>query len=176
MLSMWRIGGPARKHGVIDADIRHAVRTAMRRVVMNEDLTMLIGPASEGALLEIGVLDIDGETTRSSYTPCPFDRSSTGSWNEEVIKMRHTDDEIEQAASRFEQLADELDPATAEVDHTEDLRAIAAVSEAVRADEARLREAVEVARAHDRSWNQIAVALGVSRQAARQRFTDKTHA
>jgi hypothetical protein len=90
--------------------------------------------------------------------------------------MRHTDDEIERAASRFEQLADELDPANAQVDHTEDLRAIAAVSEAVRADEARLREAVEVARAHERSWNQIAVALGVSRQAARQRFTDKADA
>ena len=90
--------------------------------------------------------------------------------------MRHTDDEIERTARRFEQLADELDPATAEVDHTDDLRAIAAVSEAVRADEARLREAVEVARAHDRSWNEIAVALGVSRQAARQRFTDKAHA
>ena len=89
--------------------------------------------------------------------------------------MRHTDDEIERAARRFEQLADEFDPATAEVDQTDDLRAIAAVSEAVRADEARLREAVEVARAHDRSWNQIGVALGVSRQAARQRFTDKTH-
>jgi hypothetical protein len=88
--------------------------------------------------------------------------------------MRHTD-EIERAAGRFEQLADELDPADAEVDQTDDLRAIAAVSEAVRADEARLREAVEVARAHDRSWNQIGVALGVSRQAARQRFTDKTH-
>ena len=88
--------------------------------------------------------------------------------------MGHTDDEIEAAAIRFEKLADELDPATAEVERTEDLRAIAAVSEAVREDEARLREAVEVARTHDRSWNQIAVALGVSRQAARQRFTDKT--
>jgi hypothetical protein len=95
--------------------------------------------------------------------------------DEEVIRMGHTDDEIEAAASRFEKLADELDPATTEFERTEDLRAIAAVSEAVRADEARLREAVEVARAHDRSWNQIAVALGVSRQAARQRFTDRTH-
>lgn len=27
---------------------------------MDEDLTMLIGPASNGALLEVGVLDIDG--------------------------------------------------------------------------------------------------------------------
>lgn len=55
-----RIGGPARKHDVADADIWHAVRTAVRRVVMDEDLTMLIGPASDGALLEIGVLDYDG--------------------------------------------------------------------------------------------------------------------
>lgn len=84
--------------------------------------------------------------------------------------MRHTDDEIEHAAQRFEQLADELDPVSAEIDDTEDLRAIAAASEAARADETRLRDAVEVARARGRSWNHIAVALGVSRQAARQRF------
>lgn len=89
---------------------------------------------------------------------------------------RHTDPEIEQAARRFEQLADELDPSTAEVSDTDDLQQVAAVSEAVRADEARLRQAVEAARSRGRSWNQIAVALGVSRQAARQRFTDKAHA
>ena len=84
----------------------------------------------------------------------------------------HTDDQIEQAATRFEQLADELDPATTQVDHTDDLRQIASASEAVRDDEIRLREAIGVARAHGRSWNQIAIALGVSRQAARQRFGD----
>lgn len=55
-----RIGEPARKHGVIDADIWHAVRNAMRRVLFDDDLVMLIGPASDGALLEIGVLDIEG--------------------------------------------------------------------------------------------------------------------
>lgn len=90
--------------------------------------------------------------------------------------MRHTDAEIEQAARRFEQLADQLDPATADVTDTDDLQQVAAVSEAVRTNEARLRQAVEAARAHGRSWNQIAVALGVSRQAARQRFADKAHA
>lgn len=56
-----RIGEPARKHGVSDADIWHAVRNAVRWVEMDDDLTMLIGPASDGALLEIGVLDIDGD-------------------------------------------------------------------------------------------------------------------
>jgi hypothetical protein len=35
--------------------------TTMRRVVLDDDLTMLIGPASDGALLEVGVLDIEGD-------------------------------------------------------------------------------------------------------------------
>lgn len=56
-----RIGDPARNHRVADADTGHAVRTAVCRVAMDADLTMLIGPASDGALLEIGVLVIDGD-------------------------------------------------------------------------------------------------------------------
>jgi hypothetical protein len=56
-----RIGEPARKHGIADANIWHAARNAMRHVAMDEDLTMLIGPAADGALLEIGVLGIEGE-------------------------------------------------------------------------------------------------------------------
>jgi len=89
--------------------------------------------------------------------------------------MRHTNEEIERAAQRFEQLAEQLDPETTQIDTTDDLRDIAVAAEAVQADQARLEEAVQVARARGRSWNQIAVALGVSRQAARQRFADKVY-
>jgi hypothetical protein len=56
-----RIGGPARKHGITEADIDHAVRNAVRRIVMDDDLTMLIGPATNGGFLEIGVLDLGGD-------------------------------------------------------------------------------------------------------------------
>ncbi len=38
---------------------------------------------------------------------------------------RHTDKDIERAAARFEQLADSLDPDTAQVEGTDDLREIA---------------------------------------------------
>ena len=89
---------------------------------------------------------------------------------------RHTDEEIERAAERFERLAEDLRPAHVKVHSTDDLRQVAVASDAVRADELRLREAVLSARAHGRSWNQISVALGVSRQAARQRFADKANA
>ena len=91
-----------------------------------------------------------------------------------MSSRRHTDEEIERAAERFERLADQLDPEVARVEGTEDLQAVAAASEAARADEARLHEVVGAARAHGRSWNEIAVALGVTRQAARQRFATPT--
>jgi hypothetical protein len=83
--------------------------------------------------------------------------------------MRHVAGDIEQAAHRFEEVADEFDVATATVDCTNDLRQVATYSEVVRLGEARLLESVQLARGHVRSWSQIAVALGVSRQAARQR-------
>lgn len=75
---------------------------------------------------------------------------------------------------RAERLLEALDPATGEAQNIEDLRAVAVAADAVAAGEARLTEAVEIARAHGRSWTRIGDALGVSRQAARQRFADKT--
>jgi hypothetical protein len=53
-----RIGEPARRHGVDDDDIWHAARNATRKIEMDEDLTMLIGPARDGTPLEIGVLGL----------------------------------------------------------------------------------------------------------------------
>ncbi len=39
--------------------------------------------------------------------------------------MKHTDAEIDEAARKFEQWADEIDPATTQAENTEDLQAIA---------------------------------------------------
>lgn len=44
-----------------DNDIDHATRNAMRQRDMGEEMTMLIGPAVDGRLLEIGVLELDGD-------------------------------------------------------------------------------------------------------------------
>jgi hypothetical protein len=45
---------------VSDEDIEHAVRNAIRQHIADE-FVMLIGPATDGTLLEIGVLDLEGE-------------------------------------------------------------------------------------------------------------------
>jgi hypothetical protein len=87
--------------------------------------------------------------------------------------MKHTDAEIEDAACRFERLADNLDPGSVAPEDLSDLRAVAEAAEQVRRDEALVTERVAAARARGRSWNRIAVALGVSRQAARHRFAGK---
>jgi len=90
--------------------------------------------------------------------------------------MKHSDEQIEEAAQRFETLADNLDPETAQVEDLADLRAIAEAAERAQRDEVLLTERVALARAHGRSWNRIAGALGVSGQAARQRFGGKVGA
>jgi hypothetical protein len=87
--------------------------------------------------------------------------------------VKHTDAEIAEAASRFEILADNLGPSTVVADDLSDLRAVAEAADQVRRDEAAVTERVAAARARGRSWNRIAVALGVSRQAARHRFAGK---
>ena len=68
-------------------------------------------------------------------------------------------------------------PTQAKVIDASDLRAIDEANDALGRAEgevdrarARLREAVEIARVRGWSWNRIAIPLGVSRQAARQRF------
>ncbi len=48
------IASTARRHGVADADITHAYDHPIR-VLLLDDLTMLIGPDRSGRLLEIGV-------------------------------------------------------------------------------------------------------------------------
>jgi hypothetical protein len=87
--------------------------------------------------------------------------------------MKHTDAEIEDAARRFERLADQLDPAAAVAEDLSDLHAVAEAAEQARKAEAMITEKVAAARARGRSWNRIAVALGISRQAARHRFASK---
>jgi hypothetical protein len=55
-----RIAESARKHGVADEDTLHAVRNAIR-IARNDEFTMLIGPASDGQLLEVGIIDLEGD-------------------------------------------------------------------------------------------------------------------
>ncbi len=81
----------------------------------------------------------------------------------------HTEAQIRRAAER----AEKFDPAGVPMDDTSDLRSIAEAVDAVNAGQDAVREAVQLARANGRPWGQIGIALGVSRQAARERFADK---
>ena len=88
------------------------------------------------------------------------------------VKTIHTEEEIERAAK----LAEEFEPAGVPTDDTTDLRTLAEAVDAVRTGEARVRELVARARANGRSWGEVGIALGVSRQAARERFAEKIRA
>jgi hypothetical protein len=51
------IAPSARRHGVSDDDMRHALRNPISAADLGDGLTMLIGPARDGTLLEVGVAD-----------------------------------------------------------------------------------------------------------------------
>ena len=54
---MSRIADSARRHGVADEDMLHAVRNAVATEDLDEGLTMFIGPARDAMVLEVGVVD-----------------------------------------------------------------------------------------------------------------------
>jgi hypothetical protein len=70
----------------------------------------------------------------------------------------------------IEELLETVDLSTLEVEDPEDLRRIGRAKHAVRAAEAELRAAVAASRATGRSWGFIGLVLGISKQAAQQRF------
>ena len=90
-----------------------------------------------------------------------------------MTPARHTNEEIERAARDFEARLEQLDPETVHMECSDDLQAVADAADRLRSTEGELLEVVRTARRRGRSWNRIAVALGVSRQAARQRFADR---
>jgi hypothetical protein len=54
------IADSARRHGVADGDIHHAVRNAIRMIHQNDnDRVLYIGPDRSSRLLEVVVLDED---------------------------------------------------------------------------------------------------------------------
>ena len=86
--------------------------------------------------------------------------------------------DLDRETAAAEEWLDQLDPDATPALDVSDLRAVATAAKAVHVAEADLREMVEIARAHGRSWGRIGISLGVTRQAARQRFgrTERTAA
>ena len=79
-----------------------------------------------------------------------------------------SDQEITDATRRFHEWANTL--TADDFEDASDLRDIAETAETIKAAEAQLRARVELSRAKGRTWGEIGVSLGVSKQAARERF------
>lgn len=89
---------------------------------------------------------------------------------EQTTKNMTEQERINRALKKIE----ELDPSQVEWKDASHLRAIAQAVDGVRIAEYELRLTVETARkVHGESWSTIAMFLGVSRQAARERWAKK---
>lgn len=89
--------------------------------------------------------------------------------------MPRTREQLEQAAADAEAWLDSLDPAETPAEDPRDLRRIGLALADVAKAERDLADAVADARRNGRSWGEIALVLGVSKQAARQRYGEPAH-
>lgn len=91
--------------------------------------------------------------------------------------MPRTRAQLRKALAETEAWLDSLDPeilATRDSDAA-DLRAIGEALHAVAASDLSLADQVAKARTNGRTWTQIAAVLGVTKQAARERFGEPAH-
>jgi hypothetical protein len=88
------------------------------------------------------------------------------------MTMPRTQAQLQKALADTEAWLDTLDVAAlASPDSDgEDLRAVGDALRAVAASDLTLAQQVQAARANGRTWTQIAAVLGVTKQAARERF------
>lgn len=86
--------------------------------------------------------------------------------------MARTREQLQKALADTEAWLDSLDPESvaSPESQAEDLRAIGEARRAVAASDLNLADQVARARGNGRTWTQIAAVLGVSKQAARERF------
>ncbi|MDQ1744941.1 MAG: hypothetical protein QOE23_3280 [Pseudonocardiales bacterium] len=92
--------------------------------------------------------------------------------------MARSEEEIAKAIAENDAWLDAVDPARLSADAVndrKDLRQVGVAMLAIEAAERSLIAAVSQAKANGRSWTDIANVLGVSRQAARQRFDARLH-
>ncbi len=91
--------------------------------------------------------------------------------------MPRTRAQLQKALTETEVWLERLDPqAVASMNaDAADLRAIGEALHAVAASDLSLADQVAKARANGRTWTQIAAVLGVTKQAARERFGEPAH-
>jgi hypothetical protein len=90
--------------------------------------------------------------------------------------MPRTPEQLAAAAAETEAMLDNLDVNAAQPEDISDLRAIAAALDSVAQGETGLAVAVAQARANGRSWARIGTTLGISKQAAHDRFANRSQA
>lgn len=86
------------------------------------------------------------------------------------MQMPRTREELEKAATDAERWLESMDPATTPAEDPTDLRRIGLALRNLTDDQREVDEAVAAARENGRSWGEIGLVLGVSRQAARERY------
>ncbi len=84
--------------------------------------------------------------------------------------MPRTREELERAATEAQAWLNSLDPAATPAEDPSDLRRIGLALRGLADEQREVDESVAAAHANGRSWGEIGLVLGISRQSARERY------
>ncbi len=159
------IEASARKHGVADDDMLHALRHHWRAFETDDpDVTMFVGPSSDAKPIEVGVVNDDCDHSRY-VGPIQVPERLV-----DPMKTRA------QRAIALEKWAEVVEAHELVEADTGALRTIAELVERRDDVDSALLDAIRTARRADRSWSEIGAMLGVSKQAAQRKYATKISA
>jgi hypothetical protein len=168
------IADSAHRHAVPVEDMLHAIRNQITEITEQRKpfFRMLIGPARDNSMLENRSArphrrpsDHSCDAAAPELAPPP---------QEGVTGMPRSREQLKQAVVEFQEWADnlDLDDPDVQVKDPADLRAIGQALAAMASAEQNLAATVAVARENGRSWAEIGMVLGVTREGARKRFAE----
>jgi len=158
----------ARKRGIPDDDILHALRNHVRTFGLDEGITMVIGPSRDAQLLEIGLV----ESSEGDLLVHPrHDRPREGL---EVTGMPRTTEEIIAHATELARQFEDYEPRPGDERRVSALTMLRLAALKRAEVERELQDAVRVARQQGVAWRDIGEVVGTSGEAARQRYRDES--
>ena len=160
------IAPSARKHGISDEDMLHALKHQLFGIATEDpEIIIYVGASRTAEPLEIGVLD-DGDVPYGDT--CDVRPIEIFERNVELMSSR--EERLAEKLAAFEKWAEEVDPADLKFIDTSPLKLVARLAEQRDHTEQELAQAVAAAREDGWSWAMIGFMLGVSRQAAQQKY------
>jgi hypothetical protein len=144
----------------------HAIRNHLAAFATSQpEITMYVGPARNAAMLEVAVINDEAGEAIIHARPTKVPEGNSPMTSSRATRM-----------AEFDRWAKNVDPSDLVTIDTSALKTLGVLASQRDAVEGAIRDAVRGARTARHSWSEIGMMLGVTKQAAQQRYAESVDA